>query len=129
GLAGRAWSRPVEAADVAACGDIATAATEILRATLAPGDRVVVMPPAYPRFFAWVRAAGAVVAEVPLLAPEQGGRIDLDGVRTALAAGARAVLLCHPHNPTGRIHSPEELAALADLARQHDVLVISDEVH
>jgi cystathionine beta-lyase len=129
GLAGRRWSWPVDPADIAACGDIATAATEVLRATLAPGDRVVVMPPVYPRFYAWVRAAGCIVDEVPLRTPEDGGRIDLEAVGLALAAGAKAVLLCHPHNPTGRIHPPAELADLAELAARHEALVISDEVH
>lgn len=129
GLAARRWSWRVQEAEVGSCGDIASAATEILRAAVAPGDRVVVMPPVYPRFRAWVRAAGAVAAEVPLLAPDDGGRIDLEGVRRALAAGAKAVLLCHPHNPTGRIHPPDDLAVLAELAVRFDALVISDEVH
>ena len=55
---------------------------------------------------------------------------DLSIVREeALAAGARAVLLCNPHNPTGTAHRPETLSALAEIAARHGAVVISDEIH
>jgi cystathionine beta-lyase len=61
--------------------------------------------------------------------PLRDWRLDLDALDAAFAGGARAYLLCSPHNPTGTVHMREELAAVAELAAQHDVLVIADEVH
>lgn len=110
-------------------GDVMMGVVEILRAVTSPGDRVVVMPPVYPPFFDTVEEAGAVVDRVPLRAGAAGWHIDLEGVDAALAAGARVVLLCNPHNPTGTVHSSSSLAALADIAARHGATVVSDEIH
>ena len=56
-------------------------------------------------------------------------RLDLEAVDAALAAGARAVLLCSPHNPTGRVFDLEELAQLASIVERHGARVVADEVH
>ncbi|WP_338060483.1 aminotransferase class I/II-fold pyridoxal phosphate-dependent enzyme, partial [Pseudoclavibacter helvolus] len=55
--------------------------------------------------------------------------MDLAGIDAALAAGARAVLLCNPHNPLGLVHSREDLAELARIVAQHGAHVVSDEIH
>jgi len=55
--------------------------------------------------------------------------LDLAGLEAAFAGGARAVLLCNPHNPLGLVHSRQSLAALAELAAAYDVIVLSDEIH
>lgn len=107
-------------------GDVVGGLTDLLRALLEPGDRVVVTPPVYHPFFSLVPAAGCALAEVPLA----GGReLDLDGVAAAFAGGARAILLCNPHNPTGTVASHEALAELARLAAEHDAWVLADEIH
>lgn len=109
--------------------DVMMGIVEILRAVTSPGDRVIVTPPVYPPFFAGVTEAGAVVERVPLLDTGERWELDLDGIDRSLAAGARAVLLCHPHNPTGTVHRPETLRALAEVAAAHGAVVISDEIH
>lgn len=109
--------------------DVSMGIVEILRRVISPGDRVVVNPPVYPPFFDLVAEAGGVVERVPLRDTGDAWELDLDGIAASLASGARAVLLCNPHNPTGTVHSAESLRALAELAAEHGVAVISDEIH
>lgn len=129
GFARRRWGWDVDPARIRSTCDVMMGVVEILRHALAPGDRVVVMPPVYPPFYDCVVEAGAVPERVPLAQTADGWGIDLDGVEAALAGGARAVLLCNPHNPTGTVHSRKSLAALADLAARFGALVVSDEIH
>ena len=94
-----------------------------------PACRVVVPTPAYPPFFEIITLGGREVVEIPLV--HDGGRpaLDLDAIDTALQTGARAVLLCNPHNPTGRAFDHEELAHLAEIVDRNRARVIADEVH
>jgi cystathionine beta-lyase len=126
GFAGRRWGWQLDAAQVRCTTDVSVAVVEALRALLDSGSGVVIMPPVYPPFFALVAEAGHHVVEVPVRSDR---RIDLDGVDSALADGARGVLLCHPHNPLGVSHPVADLEALADLARRHGAVVVSDEIH
>ncbi len=119
----------VDPARVRSTGDVMMGVVELLRATVAPGDRVVTTPPVYPPFPMCIDEAGAVTAPVPLFDTGAGWELDLAGIDAALAAGARAVLLCNPHNPTGTVHARETLAALAASAERHGAVVISDEIH
>jgi cystathionine beta-lyase len=106
--------------------DIMSGVAEVLHALTAPGDRVVVNPPVYPPFFSVVRDVGRELAEAPL---STDWHLDLEALERAFTAGARAHLLCNPHNPTGTVFTRDELAAVAELADRHGVLVVSDEVH
>lgn len=97
---------------------------------LTPADAPVVVPtPTYGRFFDAIAVAGRTAIEVPMLIDEGSYRLDLDRIDAELAAGARSVLLCHPGNPTGRVFSASELAALAEVAVRWGARVISDEIH
>lgn len=109
--------------------DVMMGVVEILRSTIAPGDRVVVTPPVYPPFYDCVPEAGGVVDRVPLRDTGAGWELDLEGIERALAAGARAVLLCNPHNPTGTAHARETIVRLAEIADAHGAIVVSDEIH
>lgn len=126
GFAARRLGWSVEPEGVIACSDVVAGLTELLRVLTDPGDAVIINPPVYHPFFSLVGEAGRKLVEVPLA----GGReLDLDGIERALAAGARALILCNPHNPTGRSASRSELAALASLAAGHDAWVLADEIH
>jgi len=93
-----------------------------------PGDGVVIQPPVYPPFFSVVKETGRTVVENPLVFREGRFEVDFAGLDRALA-GAKAFILCNPHNPTGRAFTREELTRMADLAARHDVFVVADEVH
>lgn len=109
--------------------DVSMAIVEILRRVTQPGDRVIVTPPVYPPFYELVAEAGAEVLRVPLIDTGAEWRLDLEGIRAAFADGAKAILLCSPHNPTGTVHDRATLTALAVLAEEFGAAVVSDEIH
>src|SRR5215212_4913032 len=124
------WRWELDPLRVAPVADVGVGAVELLRVLTRPGDRVVVSPPVYPPFFSWVPEARATVVEVPLASTDDGPRLDLAALEGTFAAERPAAyLLCSPHNPVGRVHSPDELAALVELARRYDVVLVSDEIH
>jgi len=130
GFASRRWGWDVAPATVFTTTDVSVAIVETLRQAIAPGDAVVVCSPVYPPFFELPVEAGGIVVDVPLLgAGPQGGQLDLAALEVAFAAGARAFLLCNPHNPLGLVHGQATLAAVADLALKYGVTVVSDEIH
>lgn len=125
----RRFGWTVQPARIRSTCDVMMGVVEILRAVLDPGDRVIVAPPVYPPFFDCIEEAGGVAERVPLIDVDGSWALDLAGIERALAGGARAVLLCNPHNPTGTVHSRAALARLAEIAAEHDAVVVSDEIH
>jgi cystathionine beta-lyase len=109
--------------------DVMVGVTEVLRAVTEPGDGIVVNPPVYSPFFSAIAEIGREVVEAPLARGDDGWELDLDAVEHAFAAGARAYLLCSPHNPTGRVFARPELERIAELSERYDVAVVSDEIH
>jgi cystathionine beta-lyase len=109
--------------------DVSVVIVESLRRLIGPGDGVIICPPIYPPFFDLVPEAGGTVVEVPLLDDGNTYELDLEGIDRALAGGARAVLLCSPHNPVGLVHSRQTLVELSHIVARHDSVVISDEIH
>jgi cystathionine beta-lyase len=128
-FASRHWAWEVDPALVRTTTDVSVAIVETLRHAIAPGDAVVITPPVYPPFFTLIPEAGGRVVEVPLLDDGSEWSLDLAGLERAFAAGAKAFLLCNPHNPLGLVHSTASLAAVAELAARYDVVVVSDEIH
>lgn len=130
GFAERHWGWRIDPDAVAGLTDVGVAAVEVLRAVCDPGDAVVVSPPVYPPFFGWVEEVGCRLVEAPLRQDRDGTwALDLDALESAFRQRPRAYVLCSPHNPVGRVHDPDQLAAVARLAAEHDVTVIADEIH
>ncbi|MFD7987772.1 pyridoxal phosphate-dependent aminotransferase [Kitasatospora indigofera] len=98
-----------------------------LLALLEPGDEVIALEPFYDSYAACVAMAGATRVPLTLRAP--AFRPDLDELRSLITPRTRLLLLNTPHNPTGTVLTPEELAAIAALAVEHDLLVVADEVY
>jgi cystathionine beta-lyase len=96
---------------------------------LVPPGPVVVPTPAYPPFFEVVELTGREVVAAPMRRDDAGDTLDLDAIDAALASGAAAVLLCNPHNPTGRVFTRAELEALAAIVDRRGGRVVVDEVH
>ncbi|MFF0742035.1 MalY/PatB family protein [Streptomyces sp. NPDC004111] len=104
----------------------------LLRAETAPGDGVLVHTPYYAPTASAVGLNGRRLVESPLRYDSGRGRYEMDFAhmeRAVRTEGVRALLLCSPHNPTGRVWERAELERLAELALRHDLLVISDDVY
>jgi N-succinyldiaminopimelate aminotransferase len=110
---------------------VTAGATEAVAAALLalvePGDEVIAFEPYYDSYAACIALAGGVRVPVTLRAPTF--RPDLDALRAAITPRTRLILLNSPHNPTGSVFTRAELALIAELACERDLLVISDEVY
>jgi len=125
------WNWQVDVDRTAIVPDVMLGIVEVLKLVTGPGDAVVVNSPVYTPFYWFVEHMDRVVAESPL---SDDHRIDLgslsDAFERATSNGRRAAyLLCSPHNPTGTVHTRDELLAVAELAAHHRVRVVVDEIH
>ncbi|MEV4441516.1 aminotransferase class I/II-fold pyridoxal phosphate-dependent enzyme [Streptomyces sp. NPDC049577] len=111
--------------------DVMLGIVEVLKLITGPGDAVVVNPPVYPPFYSFVTHMDRRIVEAPLGADHRIDHGVLEAAFREAAAGGRraAYLLCSPHNPTGTVHTRDELAAVAELAERHGVRVVADEIH
>lgn len=94
------------------------------------GSPVVLPTPAYMPFLTAPRQWGREVIEVPMAVDAGRGHVlDLDGIEAAFRAGGHLLVLVNPHNPTGRVHTVEELTALTAVVERHGGRVFADEIH
>jgi cystathionine beta-lyase len=110
-------------------GDLIQALAASVATFCAPGEGVVLQTPIYPPFLQCVEMLGRRVLDNPLRRSPDRYEMDLEGLRDAIDDTTRLVLLCNPHNPTGRVFERRELEGLAALAMERDLIVVSDEVH
>lgn len=107
--------------------DVMQAVDVALMTRCKPGDGVICFTPVYPPFLRSATVDGRQLIDCPL--DPDGWVLDTDAFEAAAAQPhARAILLCNPHNPTGRAFTREELTAIADTAQRHDLLIVSDEI-
>lgn len=111
---------------VVTCGSTEAMMTAMMTACN-PEDKVIIFTPFYENYGADTILSGAEPIYVPLRAPDF--RFDPDELRKAFEQGAKALVLCNPSNPTGRVFSLEELHCIAKLAKEFDAFVITDEVY
>lgn len=99
-------------------------------ALLGPADSLLIQTPVYPPFLNAAKWAGAESQEMELTRGADGYyTVDLDRFVGAITEHTRAFLLCNPHNPVGRVFTPAELTAMAELCLRHDLTILSDEIH
>ncbi len=110
---------------------VTAGATEAIAASMLalcePGDEVVTFEPYYDSYAACIAMAGATRRVVTLRTPDYS--FDPQELRAAITTRTKLVLLNSPHNPTGKVFTPAELALVAELAQEHDLLVVTDEVY
>lgn len=117
----REWAVPTKG--------VLAALSAALQAVTAPGDAVIVQAPVYNGFFQAVDASGRRLANNTLREEDGHYAMDLAQLERSARDGARAMLLCNPHNPVGRAWTADELDAVLGIARRHGLTIISDEVH
>ena len=127
------WGWAPDPAGMVLCADVMTGIRVLIERFSPAGGPVVIPSPVYAPFAGFTREVGRRVVPVGLTAE---GRLDVAAIDVALAAGAHAagdrrtvLLLCSPHNPTGVVHTADELTAVAESAHHHGAVVVVDEVH
>lgn len=111
---------------------VVPAISAIIKGLCRPGEGVLFFTPAYNCFFSSVRNNGCRLVEFPLTwaSTDEYYTIDFEALeQMIISEKPRLLLLCNPHNPTGRVWTHEELETLAQLCCRHDVIVLSDEIH
>lgn len=132
-FAGKRWGWDDFAVErTAIVPDVMLGIVEMLKLVTGPGDPVVVNCPVYPPFYQFVRHMDRTVVEAPL---GEDGRLDFAELESAfdrVTEGGRrraAYLLCNPHNPTGTLHTTDELTTVARLSHTYGIRVVADEIH
>jgi cystathionine beta-lyase len=100
-----------------------------LEAYCEAGQGVVVQTPIYPPFLGSIRETGRRLVENRMIQGEGGLQFDLEGLEASIDSETRLMLFCNPHNPSGRVFTRAELDRIAALAVEHDLIVVTDEIH
>jgi cystathionine beta-lyase len=123
----RRWGWAIDSACVMLSPDVVSGLYNAIEALTAPGDPVLVQTPIYPSLMGAVRSLGRRLVEHPV---RDDGDLDLEGLeRTIAREGVRMLLLCNPHNPSGRVFTMDEVCEIGRIAQAHDLVVVADEVH
>jgi cystathionine beta-lyase len=110
------------------CPGVVPSINAAVMAFTQPGEAVIVQPPVYFPFFSAVTQTGRKLIQNPLRIEKGRYTIDFDHLEQC-AKEAKLLLLCSPHNPVGRVWSPEELQQVQQIATRHNLIVFSDEIH
>lgn len=109
---------------------VVPAMSVVIKALTMPGEKVLILSPAYNCFFSSIRNNGCEVLESPLKRVDDTFEVDWQDFEAKCADEKTTLfLLCNPHNPCGRVWKREELQRMSDICRQHGVIVVSDEIH
>ncbi len=134
GFAKRRWDWNVNPDYVRVATDVGVAVVELLRIFTKPGDKVLFSSPVYQNFYTWMRETRVEMVDVPFKVDSEaadgtGWSHDWDGIEAAYKSGVSVHLLCSPHNPLGKVYTREKLQRIIALAKEYNVVVISDEIH
>ncbi len=127
--AGERFGWSVDARNVELITDVVQGIYIALQQFSEEGEGAVVQTPIYPPFLTAVREMRRTLVENPLVASGDGYAVDLDGLRQVIDEHTRLILLCSPHNPSGRAFRRDEIEGIAEIALARDLVVVSDEIH
>lgn len=109
---------------------VVPAVSAVIKALTVPGDKVIVQTPVYNCFFSSIRNNGCEIVSNPLCRTADTYEMDFDALeRCAADPRAKVMLLCNPHNPAGRVWTPDELTRLGNICLRNGVTVVADEIH
>lgn len=109
---------------------VVPALSAIIKALTVPGDKVLIQTPVYNCFFSSIRNNGCEIVESPLVYADNTYSIDFEDLERKVSdPKVKAMILCNPHNPAGRVWSRDELIRIGEICIRHDVVVIADEIH
>jgi cystathionine beta-lyase len=108
---------------------VVTALCMAIQTFTLPGDRVIIQPPVYYPFFDIIRDNNRIVLNNPLKIEDNRYVMDLDHLEKVIDEKTKMMILCSPHNPTGRVWLREELAEVSQICRKHGIILLSDEIH
>lgn len=109
---------------------VVPAISAIIKALTVPGDKVIIQTPVYNCFFSSIRNNGCIASENTLIYRDGTYEIDFEDLeKRASDPEAKLMLLCNPHNPSGRVWREDELKKIGEICRRYDVIVVSDEIH
>jgi aspartate aminotransferase len=101
-----------------------------MAAYIRPSDEVIIPDPTYPAYPELTKFFGGKPIYVPMIFnPEDGFRLDVDAIEDSITPRTRAIVINNPHNPTGAIFSPKEIMKILEIAKDHKLLVITDEIY
>lgn len=109
---------------------VVPAVSAVIKALTVPGDKVIVQTPVYDCFFSSIRNNGCEIVSNPLRRTADTYKMDFDALeRCAADPRTKVMLLCNPHNPAGRVWTPDELTRLGNICLRNGVTVVADEIH
>lgn len=109
---------------------VVPAVSAVIKALTVPGDKVIVQTPVYNCFFSSIRNNGCEIVSNPLRRTADTYEMDFDALeRCAADPRTKVMLLCNPHNPAGRVWTPDELTRLGNICLRNGVTVVADEIH
>ena len=123
------WNWKIDTEQVFLAPDVGVGNIEMARMIVNPGDHIVVDTPVYHNFANWIKELKCHIVDAPMKKDGLHYTLNLPLIEQAYKNGAKIHLLCNPQNPTGTVHTKEELSDLAELAKQYGVAIFSDEIH
>ena len=126
----RRHSWQISASDIIYTSGVVPAISAIIKALTVPGDYVIIQTPVYNCFFSSIRNNGCIASENELIYKDNTYYIDFEDLeKRAEDPKAKILLLCNPHNPSGRVWTYNELIHIYEICKKHNVTVVSDEIH
>jgi len=108
---------------------IVPAITLSVMAYTKPGDKIIIQPPVYHPFFTSIQNTGRQLVQNQLKFENNSYYFDFEDLKKQIDSRTKMIILCHPHNPVGRVWTKDELTELANICLKNDILIVSDEIH